>query len=83
MRGPHPGITGNLPATASPSSSRTTTATEEASGSVNRCLRPLAQSDPDHADHPTGLMIADAVRYMSAHSWTQCDSHGLSGTSSG
>src|ERR1039458_8093212 len=29
------------------------------------------------------FMIADAVRYMSVHSWTQWDSHGLSGTSSG
>jgi hypothetical protein len=26
-------------------------------------------------------MIADAVRYMSVHSWKQPDSHGHSGTS--
>ena len=38
---------------------------------------------PEWADHATGLMIADAVRYMSVHSWTQWDSHGLSGTSPG
>jgi hypothetical protein len=51
-----------------------------ASGSVNRTFRLLVQSDPTTR---TGFMIADAVRYMSAHSWTQWDSHGLSGTSSG
>jgi|HubBroStandDraft_4_1064222.scaffolds.fasta_scaffold865691_1 hypothetical protein len=33
------------------------------------------------ADHPAGFMIADAVRYMSVHSWNQPDSHGLNGTS--
>jgi hypothetical protein len=38
---------------------------------------------PERSDHATGLMIGDAVRYMSVHSWTQWDSHGLSGTSSG
>ena len=31
--------------------------------------------------HRTGLMIADAVRYMSVHSWKQPDSHGHNGTS--
>jgi len=51
-----------------------------ASGSVNRTFRLLVQSDPTTR---TGFMIADAVRYMSVHSWTQWDSHGLSGTSSG
>src|SRR5450755_4532369 len=51
-----------------------------ASGSVNRTFRLLVQSDPASR---TGFMIADAVRYMSVHSWTQRDSHGLSGTSSG
>ena len=51
-----------------------------ASGSVNRFFRLLVQSDPTTR---TGFMIADAVRYMSVHSWTQWDSHGLSGTSSG
>jgi hypothetical protein len=33
------------------------------------------------ADHPAGFMIADAVRYMSVHSWKQPDSHRHSGTS--
>ncbi len=41
-----------------------------ASGSVNRIFRLLAQSDPATR---TGFMIADAVRYMSVHSWTQWD----------
>ena len=31
--------------------------------------------------HRAGFMIADAVRYMSVHSWKQPDSHGHSGTS--
>ena len=44
-------------------------------------LPPLPR--PERSDHATGLMIADAVRYMSVHSWTQWDSHGLSGTSPG
>jgi hypothetical protein len=44
-------------------------------------LPPLPR--PERSDHATGLMIADAVRYMSVHSWTQWDSHRLSGTSSG
>jgi len=37
-------------------------------GSVNRTFRLLVQSDPTTR---TGFMIADAVRYMSVHSWTQ------------
>jgi hypothetical protein len=51
-----------------------------ARGSVNRTFGLLVQSDPTTR---TGFMIADAVRYMSVHSWTQWDSHGLSRTSSG
>ena len=53
-----------------PSPGRTSTTTKEASGSVNRLLRLLAQSDPATR---TGLMITDAVRYMSVHSWKQPD----------
>jgi hypothetical protein len=53
---------------------------QEGSGSVNRFFRLLGLSDSAHGDHMTGFMIADAVRYMSVHSWTQWDSHGLSGT---
>src|ERR1017187_3304467 len=45
------------------------------------CL--LAPDAPTTPATRPGLMIADAVRYMSVHSWTQPDSHGLSGTSSG
>jgi hypothetical protein len=50
-----------------------------ASGSVNRFSAP----SPRTIRPPTGLMITDAVRYMSVHSWKQPDSHGYSGTSSG
>ena len=50
---------------------------------MNRFFYLLAQSDPTTPTHPTGLMIADAVRYMSVHSRKQPDSHGLSGTSPG
>jgi hypothetical protein len=41
---------------------------QEASGSVNRVFRLLCPGDPPTAIHPTGFMIADAVRYMSVHS---------------
>ncbi len=50
---------------------------------MNRFFRILAQSDPTTTTHPTRPMIADAVRYMSVHSWKQPDSHGHSGTSPG
>ena len=50
---------------------------------MSRFFRLLAQSDPTTTTHPTGPMIADAVRYMSVHSWKQPDSHGHSGTSPG
>jgi hypothetical protein len=46
-------------------------------------LSPPRPERSDRADHPTTLMIADAVGYMSARSWKQPDSHGRSGTSSG
>jgi hypothetical protein len=48
---------------------------------VNRWLRPPGRARFDRAGHLTGLMNADAVRYMSVHSWKQPDSHGRSGTS--
>jgi len=41
---------------------------KEASGSVNRIFRLPGLGDPPTAIHPTGFMIADAVRYMSVHS---------------
>ena len=44
-------------------------------------LRFPAPSDSSGTRHRTGSMIADAVRYMSVHSWKQPDSHGRSGTS--
>jgi hypothetical protein len=44
-------------------------------------LTPVAcAAQPRRDDHPACFMIADAVRYMSVHSWTQPDSHGRSGT---
>ena len=46
--------------------------------------RPLLLSRPKRSAqmrHRAGSMIADAVRYMSVHSWKQPDSHGHSGTS--
>jgi hypothetical protein len=52
-----------------------------ASGSVNR---PLPLPSPERSaqmHHRAGFMIADAVRYMSVHSWKQPDSYGPSGTS--
>jgi hypothetical protein len=52
-----------------------------ASGSVNR---PLPLPRPERSAqirHQAGSMIADAVRYMSVHSWKQPDSQGHSGTS--
>ena len=45
-----------------------------ASGPVNHFFCLLA-------GHPAGFMTADAVRYMSVHSWKQPDSHGHNGTS--
>jgi hypothetical protein len=50
---------------------------------VSRFFRLLGLSDPPTATTREGFMIPDAVRYMSVHSWTQWDSHGLSGTSPG
>ena len=46
--------------------------------------RPLPLPRPERSAqmrHRAGSMIADAVRYMSVHSWKQPDSHGHSGTS--
>ena len=76
-------ITGDLPGPGQPSRSRITVAAGEASGSVNRFFRLLAQSDPTTMATRPGFMIADAVRYMSLHSWKQPDSYGHSGTSPG
>ena len=45
--------------------------------------RPLPLPRPERSAqmrHRAGSMIADAVRYMSVHSWKQPDSHGHSGT---
>jgi len=51
------------------------------SGPVNRPL-PLPRPGRSAQMRPqAGSMIADAVRYMSVHSWKQPDSHGHSGTS--
>jgi hypothetical protein len=48
---------------------------------VNRPF-PLPLSRAIRSNAPPGrAMIADAVRYMSVHSWKQPDSHGHSGTS--
>ena len=44
---------------------------------------PASASPPERSAqmrHRAGFMIADAVRYMSVHSWKQPDSHGRSGT---
>ena len=83
-RGPRPGNHRWPPRPlASPSPGRRATATWRASGSANRILRLLGPSGPPTATYPTGFMIADAVRYMSVHSWKQPDSHGHSGTSPG
>src|SRR5260370_38217239 len=83
MRGLHPAITGDRSCPASPSPGRMTTAAE----GIKRFGEPPAPTAgperSDRADHPTRLMIADAVRYMSVHSWKQPDSHGRSGTSPG
>jgi hypothetical protein len=54
-----------------------------AGGSANRFFLSPHPQRSGHAAHPAGLMIADAVRYMSVHSWNQPDSHGHSGTSPG
>jgi hypothetical protein len=81
MRGPDRRITSDLSGGLAGCTPRTVGHRNPgASGSVNRIFRLLVQSDPTTR---TGFMIADAVRYMSVHSWTQWDSHGLSGTSSG
>jgi hypothetical protein len=60
--------------------------TEDSGPSKSRSKRfgeprlPPSRPEPSaHADHPTGFMIADAVRYMSVHSWKQPDSHGHRG----
>ena len=66
MPGPHPGITGDLPGPASPSPGRTPAATEEASGSVNRLLR------PDSVRH---MSVTTAMQRLTmAHHDTRCDS---------
>jgi hypothetical protein len=67
-------LTGSSPRTASYRN-------QGASDSVNR---PLPLPRPERSPqmrHRAGSMIADAVRYMSVHSWKQPDSHGHSGTS--
>ena len=79
MRGPHPGITGNPPAAASPSPSRDDHRYEEASGSVNLWRRPLAQSRPGHATDDRGHDRGRCPLYVRAQlstvglSWTQRD----------
>ena len=60
-----------------PSGSRPWSAESPASPQV-RAKPPPVRADPGHQ---AGSMIADAVRYMSVHSWKQPDSHGRSGTS--
>jgi hypothetical protein len=51
-----------------------------ASGPVNRPLPLPVPSNSAQMRHQAGSMIADAVRYMSVHSWKQPDFHGHSGT---
>ncbi len=58
MPGPHPGITGDLLGPGKPSSGRTTTATDEASGSVNRWLRPDSVRHMSVTTAMQGLTVA-------------------------
>jgi hypothetical protein len=83
MRGLDPAITGDRSCLACLSPDRMTTAAERIKRFGGALLPPSRPGRSAHGDHPTGFMIADAVRYMSVHSWKQPDSHGHSGTSAG
>ena len=50
-------------------------------GEPPACRFPVPSNSDAQMRHQAGSIIADAVRYMSVHSWKQPDSHGHSGTS--